>query len=173
MIGNAQGGCFAIAMTLAGVEARRLRKGPVAPVDPFSGVTTAQIDQTVLSHAKARAMRIEPLHAAEKQLGFTLRAVGAGRTLVYETERWHESAIDLTHVQAADENRRKVHADLAVIVSVGKPDEQAIAYVQTHPVQLFDRKELKQAVVPKKPKAEKKPKKKSEDEIQHVPLPPA
>jgi len=148
IVGNAQGGCFAATMTLAGFEARRYRKKPVAVavVDPFLGVTIIQLNQMIARTAQKNGFRIEPLHRTEMQLGFGVRLVSAGRTLVFETNRWQEPVIDLVHLQDTEENRKKVYADLAVIVGRGMPDENALAFVQTHPIQFLVGKELEEIV---------------------------
>jgi hypothetical protein len=146
VIGNAQGGCFAISLTLAGVEARRHRKTAVPVVDPLNGLTIIQLNQTIVRAAQKHAFRIEPLHRTEMQLGFGVRVVSAGRTLVFETSRWQEPVIDLVRVQGTEENRKKVYADLAVIVGKGRPDENALAFVQKHPVQFLTGKELEEMV---------------------------
>src|SRR5271157_4658474 len=49
-VGNAQGGCFATAMTLASVEARRHQKRKSTPADSLqwvSGLTTEDLNQTL------------------------------------------------------------------------------------------------------------------------------
>jgi hypothetical protein len=143
IVGNAQGGCFAASMTLAGIEARRYRKTVAAVIiDPFTGVTVDILNQAIALMARKQAFRIEPLHPTHAQLGFGVRAVSAGRTLVFETSRWREPVIDLAHVQDTEENRKKASANLAVIVSTGAPDENAMAFVVTHPIQFFVGKEL-------------------------------
>ena len=151
VIGNAQGGCFAASLTLAGYEARRYRKAPVVVVDPFTGLTTLQLNQTITRAAQKHAFRIEPLHRTEMQFGFGVRAVSAGRTLVFETSRWQEPVISLDRVQGTEENRKKVYADLAVIVSAGKPDENALAYALAHPIQFLAGKELEEMLAAEKP----------------------
>jgi len=157
IIGNSQGGCFAATMALASVEARRYQKGkssaPIAaePLPWFNGITIEQLNRSIMRFAQKRSLRIEPIRKTEILVGFSTRAVGAGRTLVFETERWQEPVIDLGHAQSTDENRKKVRADLAIIVSVGTPDEAAQAYVQTHPVQLLAGDELKDLLAAEKP----------------------
>jgi hypothetical protein len=150
-IGNAEGGCFATAMTLAGIEARRHRKGVAIPLNPFTGVTAYQVNQAVLRLAREQSFRIEHVNQAELQCGFGVRAVGAGRTVVYETSRWEEPVIDLPHVQSTDDHRKQVCADVAVIVTLGQPDENAAAYVQTHAIQFLGRKQLEPFIEVKKP----------------------
>lgn len=144
IVGNAQGGCFAASMTLAGIEARRHRKTAVVVVDPFSGVTVVRLNQMITRAAQKHAFRIEPLHRTEMQLGFGVRAVSSGRTLVFETGRWQEPVINLVRVQGTEENRKRVYADLAIIVGAGVPDENALAFVQTHPIQFLGGKELEE-----------------------------
>ena len=146
MIGNAQGGCFAVTMTLAGIEARRYKKTPAAPADALDwagGVSTEHLNQTIAQVMRKRDFRIEACQPVETEMGFGVRAINAGRTLVFETGRWKESVIDLLHVQTTEANRRKVRADLAIIVGAGAPDEATQTFVQTHSVQLLVGKELK------------------------------
>lgn len=142
VVGNVQGGCFAATMTLASFEVKRYRKSAPGPADPFAGLTAQHLNLALLQVAASQAHRIEPLHSTETAMGFGVRTVSAGRTLVFETGRWNEPVIDVSHVQTTDENRKKVYADLAVIVGTGVPDEEARAYVETHPVQLLIGKEL-------------------------------
>jgi len=142
IVGNAQGGCFAASMTLAGLEVRRYKKAVAAVVDPFTGVTVEMLNQAIALMARKQAFRIEPMHPTHAQLGFGVRAVTTGRTLVFETSRWREPVIDLAHVQDTEENRKKASANLAVIVSAGAPDENAMAFVVTHPIQFLAGKEL-------------------------------
>jgi len=151
MIGNTQGGCFAATMTLAGFEARRYKKAAAVVVDPFSGLTTERLNQAIVCAAQQQSFRIEPLHQSELAMGFGVRAVSAGRTLVFETGRWREPVIDLNHARNTDENRKRVFADLAVIVSTGLPDENALAFVVTHPVQFLIDKELEELIAEEKP----------------------
>jgi hypothetical protein len=147
VVGNAQGGCFAASMALAGMEVKRYKKTAVKVViDPFSGVTAVQLNQMIARAAQKHAFRIEPLHRTEMQAGFGVRVVSAGRTLVFETSRWQEPVIDLVRVQGTEEHRKKVFADLAVIVSKGEPDENALAFVMMHPVQFLNGKELEEMV---------------------------
>jgi hypothetical protein len=152
IVGNAQGGCFAASMTLAGFEVRRYnKKAVVAVVDPFSGLTVLQLNQMIARAAQKNEFRIELLHRTEMQLGFGVRAVSAGRTLVFETSRWQEPVIDLVRVQGTEENRKKVYADLAIIVGTGTPDENALAFVQTHPIQFILGKEIEEMLATEKP----------------------
>lgn len=140
IVGNAQGGCFAVTMTLAGLEARRFQKPASVPADPLEwtgAITTEQINQTLAKALMQQEIRVEKPHPMEAQLGFGVRAINAGRTLVFETECWKEPVIDLQHATATDENRKKVYADQAVIVGAGKPDEAARSFVATHPAIKF------------------------------------
>jgi len=159
MIGNAQGGCFAITMTLAGIEARRYKKTPAAPADALEwagGVSTEHLNQTIARAMQKRDFRIEICQPVEIEMGFGVRAINAGRTLVFETGRWKEAVIDLLHVQAAEANREKVRADLAIIVGTGQPAEDTRTFVQTHSVQLLVGQELKEMFDSEKiPAAEK------------------
>ncbi|HZI32456.1 MAG TPA: hypothetical protein VFF11_08940 [Candidatus Binatia bacterium] len=147
LIGNTQGGCFAVTMTLAGLEARRFRKqGSPPPDDPLQWVndfSTEQINQTISRAVAKQEFRVEPPHKIENATGFGVRAVNAGRTLVFETHRWKEPMIDLLHAQTTEENRRKVFADLAIIVGAGVVDEAARLFVRDHPLQLLIGEELK------------------------------
>lgn len=140
VIGNAQGGCFAITMTLAGLESRRFQKPAPKPVDPLQwtgAITTEQVNQAIAKVLKQQDVRVEIPHPVEAQLGFGVRAINAGRTLIFETERWKEPVIDLAHATTTDENRKKIHADHAIIVGAGKPDEAARSFVATHPAIKF------------------------------------
>jgi hypothetical protein len=150
LIGNAQGGCFAATMTLAGCEARRFKRSTATPVDPLQWVTsvsTEQINQTITQSLKKNELRVEPCQPMEKELGFGVRAVNAGRTLVFETSRWKNPVIDLAHAQTTEENRKKVSAHQAVIVGAGTPDEDARMFAKTHPVNFLAGKELKQLLI--------------------------
>jgi hypothetical protein len=150
VVGNAQGGCFAVTMTLASLEARRLKQDSAAPVDPLQlihGVTTQQLNQTIALFMQRQEFIIEPTKPGAAQMGFGVRAVNSGRTLVFETGRWHEPFIDLPHAQTTEENRKAVHADLAIIVSAGMPLEDVHAFADTHAVQLFIGEEFKKLAV--------------------------
>jgi hypothetical protein len=154
MVGNTQGGCFAATMTLASFEARRYRKSCSPPVDPLAwtqGVTTERINQTIAKEMEKREFRVEPCRPTDTEMGFGVRAVNSGRTMVFETGRWQEPVIDLNHAQSTEENRKKASADLASIVGAGKPDENAVLYVQTRPVQFLVDKELQQLLGGDKP----------------------
>jgi hypothetical protein len=158
IIGNAQGGCFAITMTLASLEARRFKTGsPTAPgqLTWVGDLTTEQLNQTLKQFMQKQEFRVEAAHATEAQMGFGVRAVGAGRTLVFETAQWKEPVIDLPHVQTTEENRKKVMADLAVIVGVGLPREDAGAFVKSHPLQLLTGNALKNLLAAEKPPVKK------------------
>jgi hypothetical protein len=150
IVGNSQGGCFAFTMTLASLEARRLKQDSFTPIDPLqwtNGITTQQINQTLAIFMQRQEFLIEPTKSAETEMGFGVRAINSGRTLVFETGRWNEPFIDLPHVQTTEENRKSVHADLAIIVSAGVPQEAVYPFVNAHPVQLFIDKEFKKLVV--------------------------
>jgi hypothetical protein len=156
VIGNAQGGCFAATMTLAGLETRRYRK--VSTPDFLSwtsGVPTEHLNQTIASAMRKREFRIEADQKNDAALGFGVRAVNSGRTLVFETGRWQEPVIDLEHAQTTEANRRKASADLAIIVGTGKPDPAAKQFVQTVPVQFLVGRELEILLKSEEP-AEKK-----------------
>jgi len=146
VVGNAQGGFFAITMTLAGLEAKRFKKRNQFPTDPLqwvSGITTEQLNQTFTQLLQEREFSVEAPHPMEVKMGFGVRAVNAGRTLVFETGRWKEPVIDLLHAKTTEENRKKVFADFAILVGAGTPDEDTRLFVKFHPVQLFVGDELK------------------------------
>jgi hypothetical protein len=154
IVGNSQGGCFAAAMTLAGVEVKRLQKGSSIPMDPLQwvgGITTEQLNQTLMLNLKRKEIRVEAPHLTEAKMGFGLRAVNAGRTVVFETGRWKEPVIDLLHAKTTEENRNKIRADLAIIVGAGTPDEDTQTFVKTHSVKLLTGKELKAMFADEKP----------------------
>lgn len=160
--GNTQGGLFAVTMTLAGIEAKRFKKTRSIPMDPLqwtTSVTTEQLNQTIKQLVQQQEFRVEAPHSSEATMGFGVRAVSVGRTWVFETGRWKESVIDLSHAQATDENRKKVMADFAVIVGAGAPDEDTQIFVKTHPVQIFAGEQLKNLFPPPPPvqAAETKP----------------
>ena len=86
VVGNAQGGFFAITMTLAGLEAKRFKKRNQFPTDPLqwvSGITTEQLNQTFTQLLQEREFSVEAPHPMEVKMGFGVRAVNAGRTLVF------------------------------------------------------------------------------------------
>jgi hypothetical protein len=157
-IGHAQGGCFAATMTLAGFEAKRHKKGIPIPEDPLqwaSGISTEHLNQAIAQTMQQREFRVEPCHALETELGFGVRAINAGRTVVFETSRWKEPIIDVLHAQTTEENRKKTSAVRAVIVSAGKPDEGAQTFAKTHPVSFLGGQELKDMFNAGKPIEEK------------------
>jgi hypothetical protein len=59
--------------------------------------------------------------------------------------------IDLGHVQITEENRKIVHADLAIIVSAGNPDEAAKMFAETRPINFLVGQELKNILNAQKP----------------------
>ena len=146
IIGHTQGGFFAVTMTLAGVEASRLKKGNQASTDPLQWArefTTEQVNSSIYQAMKKQEFLVELPHRIEAEMGIGLRTVKAGRTMVFETGRWQEPVIDVNHARTTDENRKQLRADYAIIVSVGAPDADAQAFVKTHPIQLLAGKELK------------------------------
>jgi hypothetical protein len=156
LIGNAQGGCFAATMALAGLEARRYRKNVVnpAPADFLhwvNTVSTEQLHQAITNFLLKRDWRVEPCREFETGMGFGVRGVNTGRTVVFETARWKEPVINLAHVQSTEENRHQATADLAVVVGAGQPDEQARNFVATHPLQLLAGPELKNLLAENQP----------------------
>ena len=153
MVGNTQGGCFAATMALAGVEVKKHRKN-VPGADPLqwmTGITAEQLNQTIAQASLKQSFRIEPLHHAEMEMGFGVRAVSFGRTLVFETSQWQEPVIGIEQARSTDENRRKVFADIAVIVGRGKPDAEALAFVETHPIQFLIGDDLRAMLASEKP----------------------
>jgi hypothetical protein len=153
LIGNAQGGCFAATMTLAGLEAKRYRKSAL-PTDPLQwtvGISTEYVNQAIATLLLTRQFHIESCRNNENEMGIAVRGVNSGRTVVFETGRWREPIIDLDHVQATEENRRKAGADLAVIVSAGNPDENAKNFVRTVPVEFLAGNQLKELLAAEKP----------------------
>jgi hypothetical protein len=159
-IGNAQGGCFAAAMALAGFEVRRYRKGIPTPIpeDPLqwiSGVSTEQLTQVIAQTMQSREFRVEPCHPIETELGFGVRAINGGRTMVFETSRWKEPVIDEFHAQTTEENRKKTSAARAIIVGAGNPDEGALTFAKTHAISFLAGKELKDMFTVAKPVEEK------------------
>jgi hypothetical protein len=153
IVGNSQGGCFATAMTLAGVEVKRIQKGSSIPLDPLQwvyGITTEQLNQTIAQTLKKQEILVESLNPIEVNMGFGLRAVNAGRTMVFETGRWQEPVIDLLHAKTTEENRSKIRADIAIIVGIGTPDEDTQIFVKTHPLKLLVGEELKEVFAEEK-----------------------
>jgi hypothetical protein len=144
LIGHAQGGCFAGVMTLAGVEARRYRKGGTftGTANWIEGLPTAQLNQTLTQVLQRQEYLIETSLPPEKDMGFGVRAVKAGRTMVFETGRWQEPIINLAHTQSTEENRKKVMADIAYIVSLGLPDDEARNFAKSHPIRFLGRRDL-------------------------------
>jgi hypothetical protein len=157
-IGNAQGGCFAATMALAGVEAKRHKKVMIKPVESLEwtgAITTEYLNQSITAILRTREFVIEASKPSEKEMGFGVRGVNSGRTVVFETARWKEPLIDLQHVRNTEENRRNVCANHAVIVSVGSPDEEARAFVQNCPIEFFGGDQLKEMLAGEKPDSEK------------------
>lgn len=149
LVGNSQGGCFAVAMTLAGVEARRQKKCPPQRTDPLQwtqSIPTELLNQTITRLLQSSNSLVEPCRSIETELGFGVRAVNLGRTMVFETGRWKEPFIDLNHTQITEENRKKVSADLAIIVGAGTPDDEARLYVEARPLQFLVGDELKNLI---------------------------
>jgi len=158
VIGNAQGGCFAVTMTLASLETRRYRKGMPAPVGSLEwagGVPTEHLNQTLARVMQKDEFRVEPCAPTDGEMGFGVRAVNAGRTMIFETGRWQEPVIDLPHAKTTEENRKKARADLAIIVSAGQPDDAAQTFVKTRPVKFLIGKELKALFTADKPPRKK------------------
>jgi len=157
-IGHAQGACFAAAMVLAGIEARRYKKPLPTPVDPLqwaSAMSTEDLNQAVAQAVLQREFRVEPCALLETELGFGVRAVNSGRTMVFETARWKEPVIDVPHVQTTEENRKRVAAARAIIVGAGNPDPDARIFARTHPVSFLCGKELKDLFTVAKPLVDK------------------
>lgn len=157
LIGHAQGGCFAVTMTLAGLEAKRYRRGvPMQTVlDWVNGTTTDDLNQTIANVIRRQHFSTEKPHLLEAEMGFGVRAVKDGRTIVFETGRWKEPVVDLPHVQSTEANRREILADLAIIVSAGAPDEESKKFVDAHPLQLLAGNELKSLLKAEKTSASK------------------
>jgi hypothetical protein len=154
IIGNTQGGCFATTMTLAGLEASRFRKGGSIPADPLQwvhGIPTEHLNLTLTRAMQKQEYRIEPSNELEMELGFGVRGVKAGRTVVFETAHWKNPVIDLPHAQATEDNRQRVRADLAFLVGAGTPDEETRTFVKKHPLQLLAGREFKQLVAAEMP----------------------
>lgn len=149
LVGNTQGGCFAATMTLASLEARRHKRCGAEPANPLQwadAISNGQLNQILARTMEKREFRVEPCHSLEAELGFGLRVINSGRTMMFETARWREPVIDLGHAQATEANRKSVHADLAVIVGTGTPDEETRTFVKTCPVRLLAGDELKALV---------------------------
>jgi hypothetical protein len=147
LVGNAQGGCFATVMTLAGVEVKRFkRRESHDHLEWIKGLTTVQINSNLAQLMQRQDFRVETPSPVESQAGFGVRAVNAGRTIVFETARWDDQIIDLEHTMSTEDNRRKVLANLAVIVGMGKPDEEATLYVKDRPIQLLVDEEFRSMI---------------------------
>lgn len=159
IIGNTQGSCFAATMALASLEARRLKKNKREcehdALHWADTIPTFQLNQTLDQIQRKKAFTIEALHQHEAELGFGIRAVKEGRTFVFETNRWKEPTIDLLHAQTTNENRKKVLADQAIIVSTGVPDEEAKLFVKSTPLQLLVGAELQSLIETETPRHEK------------------
>lgn len=159
LIGHAQGGCFAATMTLAGFEARRYRKGSgtyTATANWINSMPTEHLNQTLAQIMQRQEFFIESSSATDKQLGFGVRAVKSGRTMVFETARWQEPIVNLAHTQTTEENRKKVRADIAYIVTLGLPDEEAKDFVKEHPIRFLGRRELMEKFAAEKAAATEK-----------------
>jgi hypothetical protein len=158
MVSNAQGGCFAVTMTLASLEARRLNKNKRAREDHAlhwaDNISTFQLNQTLSQIQQKNGFTPELLHPHEKKMGFSLRAVKGGRTFLFETGRWKEPTIDLLHAQTTEANRKQALADRAVIVSTGIPDEETKLFVKSNPLQLLVGEELQNLVAAETPRPE-------------------
>lgn len=167
IIGHAQGGCFATTMTLAGLEASRFRRGNSVPANPLQwieGIPTEQLNQTLTRVMAKQEYRIETTNALDIEMGFGVRAVKAGRTVVFETANWKEPVIDLPHAQSTEGNRIIVRADLAVLVGAGTPDEETRIFAKSHPLQLLAGQELKNMIAAETPPVNK---------TENVSVPPA
>lgn len=159
LIGHAQGGCFAATMTLAGFEARRFRKGSgtfTATANWINGLPTEQLNQTLEQIMQRQEYYIESPLLVEKEMGFGVRAVKSGRTVVFETARWQEPIITLAHTQTTEENRKQILADIAYIVSRGLPDEEARNFARSHPIRFLGRRELMEKFAAEKAAAAEK-----------------
>ena len=158
LAGNAQGGCFATTMALAGLEARRLKKnrteGEHDALHWADNIPTFQLNQTLDRIQRKNGFMSEPLHVQELEMGFGVRTVKEGRTFVFETSRWREPVIDLHHAKTTNENRKMARADMAVIVSTGVPDEDTKLFVKSTPIQLLVGDELQSLVEAEIPKPE-------------------
>ncbi len=149
LIGNTQGGCFAATMTLAGIEVRRLKKGSTGVSETLhwaTGVTTERVNQVVAQMLRRQNMSVEKPQIGDAELGIGVRAVNAGRTIVFETARWQEPVIDLSHAESTEENRKQALANLAVIVSQGVPDKEAKNFVRSKPLRFLCGEELKDII---------------------------
>ena len=159
VVGNAQGGCFAATMALAGLSARRLQAAAPKPADPRALadlLSTAQLNALLARKMGQQEVRLEACQASEIELGFGLRAINTGRTMLFETARWKEPVVDLEHAKSTETNRVIASADLAIIVGVGKADAETQTFVKTHPVRLLLGHEL-QALVDDETSVAEKP----------------
>jgi hypothetical protein len=149
-IANAQGGCFAVTMTLASLEARRLSRNKNehehVALHWADNIPTEELNQRLEIVQMLKGFTPEKLHKNEITMGFGLRAVKEGRTFVFETSRWKEPTIDLAHAQATNVNRKMASADRAVIVSIGAPDEDTRRFIKSAPIQVLAGEELKNLV---------------------------
>ncbi len=151
LVGNTQGGCFALTMTLAGWESKRFKLPPIDPLQWTHNLSTEAINQALTQFQLAQECLVEKLHPSEVELGFGVRSINTGRAIVFETSRWQEPVIDLQHAQTTEENRKKVLAYRAVIVSAGQPDLAAKQFVKNHPLQLIVGQDLKNLLPPAQP----------------------
>lgn len=158
LAGNAQGGCFATTMALAGLESRRLKRSRVdgdhAALHWADNIPTFQLNHALDQIQQRKGFLSEPLHVQELEMGFGVRIVKEGRTFVFETSRWKEPLIDLHHAQRTNENRKMAKADLAVIVSLGVPNEETRQFVKSVPLQLLVGTELQNLIEPEIPRPE-------------------
>ena len=162
-VGNIQGGCFAATMTLASLETRRLYKNKSRrdqdalhhSLHWADNISTFELNQTLGRVQQKKGFTTEALHQLEKEMGFGLRAVKDGRTILFETGRWKEPTIDLVHAQTTDENRKMAMADRAVIISIGVPDEETKYFIKSASVQLLAGEELLNLIESEIPKPEK------------------
>lgn len=142
--GHIQGGCFAASMTLAGVESRRFRRieAPANTLSWIQSMPTEELNRTLAQVLEQQEFYVESTSTAEKEMGFGVRAVKSGRTIVFETDGWHEPIITLAHLEATEKNRQKVFADIAYVVSLGVPDVEAKAFANSHPIRFLGRSDL-------------------------------
>jgi hypothetical protein len=158
VIANAQGGCFAATMALAGIEARRLKRNRLADGHDVlhwaDNIPVFQLNHTLDQIQKKNGFISELLGCQETEMGFGVRTVKEGRTIVFETSRWKEPVIDLQHAKSTDENRRMARADMAVIVSIGVPAEDTKQFVKSVPVKLLIGDDLQVLIESELPKSE-------------------
>jgi hypothetical protein len=159
IVGNAQGGCFATTMVLAGLEARRLKKNKDESehnaLHWADSIPTFQLNQILERIQQKNGFTVEALNQHETETGFGVRTVKEGRTFVFETSRWKEPIIDLLHAQTTDENRKMAKADRAVIVSTGVPDEDTKLFVKSTSLEFLVGEELQNLIEAEIPKPEK------------------